>query len=78
MLRHVISHTQDWSELLPTLEFASNNSINTTTGLKLFQLDLGYHPATPHILTTVESDSELAAVESFVEQALTNQAHERI
>jgi hypothetical protein len=78
MLRHYLSHSQkDWTQLIPTLEFAYNNSINASTGLTPFELDLGYHPATPH---TVEADLDVAATESFIErqQALLNSAYERL
>lgn len=78
MLRHYLSHTQeDWTQLLSALEFAYNNSINASTGLTPFELDLGYHPVTPH---TVDADLEVAAAESFIErqQALMNSAYERL
>lgn len=78
MLRHYLSHTQkDWSELLPVLEFAYNNSVNATTGLTPFELDLGYHPVTPH---TIDASLEVAAAETFIErqQALMNKAYEKI
>jgi hypothetical protein len=62
MLRHYLSHNQkDWTQLLSALEFAYNNSINASTGLTPFELDLGYHPVTLH---TAEADLEVAAAES--------------
>lgn len=78
MLRHYLSHSQkDWTHLIPVLEFAYNNSVNASTGLTPFELDLGYHPVTPH---TVDSDLDVAATESFIEQqqALLNSAFERL
>ncbi|KAI5450320.1 hypothetical protein NCC49_003231 [Naganishia albida] len=78
MLRHYLSHSQkDWTHLIPVLEFAYNNSVNASTGLTPFELDLGYHPVTPH---AVDSDLDVAATESFIEQqrALLNSAFERL
>lgn len=78
MLRHYLSHSQkDWTQLLSALEFAYNNSINAATGLTPFELDLGYHPVTPH---TVDADLDVAAAETFIEQqqALMNRAYERL
>jgi hypothetical protein len=78
MLRHYLSHTQRyWSDLLPVSEFAYNNSVNATTGLTPFELDLGHHPVTSH---SVDANLEVAAAETFIErqQALMNIAYEYI
>ncbi|CEH19115.1 dna rna polymerases superfamily protein [Ceraceosorus bombacis] len=48
MIRHYISYRQDnWSEHLNTLEYAYNDSVQASTGRTPFELDLGYHPASP-------------------------------
>jgi len=39
------NYQQDnWSELLPLVEFAYNNAPSTTTGVSLFFANKGYHP----------------------------------
>ena len=35
----------DWSSLLPLVEFAYNNAMNETTGVSLFFANKGYHPS---------------------------------
>jgi hypothetical protein len=65
MLRHFISNTQhDWTDHLPILEFAFNNAVHASTGYTPFELDLGYHPATPHSITRPDARN-VAAVEDF-------------
>jgi len=43
---HVYCNYQqdDWSELLPLVEFAYNNAPSATTGVSLFLTNKGYHP----------------------------------
>jgi hypothetical protein len=39
------NYQQDnWSELLPLMEFAFNNTPSATTGVSLFLTNKGYHP----------------------------------
>ena len=39
------NYQQDnWSKLLPFVEFAYNNTLNTTTGVSPFFVNKGYHP----------------------------------
>ena len=67
MLRHYISNTQhDWVDHLPSLEFAYNNSLNPTTGFTPFELDIGYHPASPHTISAPDPRN-VAASEEFKE-----------
>lgn len=68
MLRHYISHSQtDWVDRLPTLEFSYNNSLHASTNLTPFEVDLGWHPATPH--TVLRPDARnVAAVEDFQQE----------
>ena len=44
MLRPFVFQGQDWKELLPTLEFAYNDTIQSSTGQTPFYLNYGYHP----------------------------------
>jgi len=43
---HVYCNYQqdNWSKLLPLVEFAYNNALSTTTGISLFFANKGYHP----------------------------------
>ena len=67
MLRHYISNTQhDWVDHLSSLEFAYNNSLNPTTGFTPFELDIGYHPASPHTISAPDPRN-VAASEEFKE-----------
>jgi transposase InsO family protein len=44
MLRPFVFQGQDWEELLPTLEFAYNDTVQSSTGQTPFYLNYGYHP----------------------------------
>src|SRR5438045_8656630 len=44
MLRPFVFQGQDWKELLLTLEFAYNDTIQSSTGQTPFYLNYGYHP----------------------------------
>ena len=44
MLRPFVFQGQDWKELLRTLEFAYNDTIQSSTGQTPFYLNYGYHP----------------------------------
>ena len=44
MLRPFVFQGQDWKELLPTLEFAYNDTIQSSTGQTPFYINYGYHP----------------------------------
>ncbi len=43
MLRPFVFQGQDWEELLPALEFAYNDTTQSTTGQTPFYLNYGYH-----------------------------------
>jgi hypothetical protein len=46
-LRSFINYEQDdWVDLMPTAEFAYNNSVTTATGISPFYANYGFHPAT--------------------------------
>jgi len=44
LLRPFVFQDLDWEELLPTLEFAYNDTPQSTTGQTPFYLNYGYHP----------------------------------
>jgi len=50
LLKPFVFQGQDWEELLPTLEFAYNDTMHSSTGQTPFYLNYGYHPtgATRH------------------------------
>ena len=62
---------------LAALEFAYNNSIQASTQLTPFELDLGYHPKSPYSFLTDDMPA-VKTVEEFVEdlEALQHQAIE--
>lgn len=76
MLRSCVDHRQnDWTHHLAALEFAYNNSIQASTQLTPFELDLGYHPKSPFSFLTDDLPA-VNTVEEFVGQleALQHQA----
>ena len=44
MLRPFVFQGQDWEGLLPTLEFAYNDTVQSSIGQTPFYLNYGYHP----------------------------------
>ena len=59
---YVERHPEKWIETLPLMEFAANNSVNTSTGFTPFYLNYGLHPTSPlSMMTTHEpSTNEIA------------------
>jgi transposase InsO family protein len=47
LLRPFVFQEQDWEELLPSLEFAYNDTEHSTTSKTPFFLNAGYHPTEP-------------------------------
>jgi hypothetical protein len=47
LLRPFVYQDQDWEELLPTLEFAYNDTKQSTIRETPFYLNYGYHPTGP-------------------------------
>ena len=82
MIRHFVSANLDnWSSLLPYLEFAYNNAPQKSTGYSPFYLNYGFSPRTP-IAMTLDSfpESKNEAVSTYVEhmQSLWNSAQDAI
>ena len=66
MLRAVVNPRQnDWSEYLPLLEFAYNNSKQASTGFAPFSLCYGRQPATP-FTRSLPSSGHVPAADTYV------------
>ena len=65
---YVEDRPERWSELLPQLEFAANNAINTSTGYSPFFLAFGQHPRVPDLfnLGSRKPKSEVESVDAMV------------
>jgi len=75
MLSHFVSNKQNnWSDHLPVLEFAYNNSLHPSTGLTPFELDLGRHPATPHTILGTAINGTTRRIQAADEFVQTQQA----
>ena len=63
---HQIGEGRNWVEMLPTIEFAVNNTPNRTTGYNAFFFNYGFHPL--HLLQLLHSQdhSNNKSVVSFV------------
>jgi hypothetical protein len=48
LLHPFVFQDQDWEVLLPSLEFAYNDTQHATTGETPFRLNVGYHPSGPN------------------------------
>jgi transposase InsO family protein len=66
MLRPFTIQGMDWEELLPSLEFAYNNTVQSTTKQTPFFLNYGIHPTGP----TRADTSNIPATEHFVNYIL--------
>ena len=62
---HQLGKTRNWVEVLPTIEFAVNNTPNRTTGYSAFYLNYGYHPLHPLQLLHSPEETNIEAVVQF-------------
>ena len=62
---HQLGETRNWVEVLPTIEFAVNNTPNRTTGYSAFYLNYGYHPLHPLQLLHSPEETNIEAVVQF-------------
>ena len=62
---HQLGETRNWVEVLPTIEFAVNNTPNRTTGYSAFYLNYGYHPLHPLQLLHSPEETNIEAVIQF-------------
>ena len=64
-LRSFVNHRQDnWDELLPLIQFAINDSTQTSTGETPFYLTSGQHPLTPSSFINPPAASQAAGTKS--------------
>lgn len=70
MLRCLVCFDQsNWDELLPLVEFAYNNSVNSSTGETPFFVDTGRHPRLPQdLLTEQPLDTPNESANDFAER----------
>jgi hypothetical protein len=83
-LRAYVNYHQDnWDRWLALLEYAYNNSVNSTTGYTPFFLNYGQHPVSPidHELSSKETETQVNhTAETLLENLYTalDKAHENI
>lgn len=71
MMRSYIHPDQkDWDLLLPSCEFAINNSVHSTTGNTPFYLNTGQHPLTPITMEVPEKVPEASQYTLGIDQAI--------
>ena len=62
---HQLGDAHNWLDVLPTVEFAINNTPNRTTGYSAFYLNYGYHPLHTLQLLHAPEDMNIEAVTQF-------------
>ena len=62
---HQLGETRNWVEVLPSIEFAVNNTPNRTTGYSAFYLNYGFHPLHPLQLLHSPEETRNEAVVQF-------------
>jgi hypothetical protein len=76
MLRHWVNpHQDNWDTLLDAAEFATNNSVCTSTKDTPFRLNYGQDPLTP---LSVELDTRLPAARDFVAEMTQSLANAKV
>ena len=74
MRAYVGRRPNDWEERLGMIEYAYNNSVNSSSGYSPFYLCYGRHPLSPvQLLSQVESKN--AAADAFLRQLEVDVAH---
>ena len=63
---HQYGEQRRWTEILPAVEFAINNTPNRTTGYSAFFLNYGYHPLSPAQMLGSTSETNNEAVNQFL------------
>ena len=69
---HQYSEAKRWTEVLPVVEFAINNTPNRTTGYTTFFLNYGYHPLSPTQMLSTTEETSNEAVNQFLSRLQAN------
>ena len=62
---HQYGERRRWTEMLPIIEFAVNNTPNRTTGYSAFYLNYGFHPLSPAQMLGNRNETNNEAVQQF-------------
>ena len=62
---HQYGEARRWTEVLPVVEFAVNNTPNRTTGYTAFYLNYGFHPLSPAQMLSKTEETNNEAVHQF-------------
>ena len=62
---HQYGEARRWTEVLPVVEFAVNNTPNRTTGYTAFYLNYGFHPLSPAQMLSTTEETNNEAVHQF-------------
>lgn len=60
VLRSYATSFSEWSQFLPLVEFALNNSVHASTGMSPFYVNYGRHPRVPSMLSSSSGGSSLS------------------
>ena len=63
---HQYGEARRWTEVLPVVEFAVNNTPNRTTGYTAFYLNYGFHPLSPAQMLSKTEATNNEAVQQFI------------
>ena len=69
---HQLGETRNWLEVLPSIEFAVNNTPNRTTRYSAFYLNYGFHPLHPLQLLHAPDETRNEAVVQFTSRMQRN------
>ena len=68
---YVERHPEKWTDVLPLMEFAANNSVNASTGFSPFYLNFGIHPISPLSMLTSSQFSTNETTNSIISHMKT-------
>ena len=78
MLSCLISGTQGWENLLPHIEFAYNQVVNSTTSHTPFEVVYGFNPLTPLDLLSIPILDEVLCKDGLEKASFIKNLHHHI